>query len=86
MDIKLIIFIAVVLVMLAYGYLNPEKCPKCKSKLKLDRIDSPWGINITKKLILTFRKYSDFDEYYGCPCCGKKYLRKRDSRGELEEI
>lgn len=49
-----------------------KKCPKCGGILKLDRIDNKYGINITNKLLLTFRKYSDFKSTYICEKCGEK--------------
>lgn len=85
MDYPLIIFIVFVLACVAYGLLFPLKCPKCQTKLKLDRISDTWGLNITKKLILTPKTTGGFDSYYICPTCRKEFVQKKN-RTKLEEV
>lgn len=85
MDIKLLIFIIFVVSVVVYSILNPDNCPKCKAKLKVDRIKDPWGINITKTIVLTLRRFGAIDTYYVCTNCGKEYVRKRDS-SRLESL
>jgi len=85
MDTELIIFIVGVIILLIAGYVNQRRCPQCNTKLKLDKINNPWGINITKTASISFLKYADVDEYYVCPRCSKKYFRKHDTK-ELQEI
>jgi len=79
MDVNLIVFIIFVVSVVVYALLNPKKCPKCKAKLKVDRINDPWGLNITKKSVITLNRYGDVDTYYICPSCGKEYVRKRNT-------
>ena len=61
------------------------RCPNCRSKLKLDSIKSPTGINISKKLILTLNQNSDQDSLLICSRCNKKYLLKNNSK-KLDEM
>lgn len=60
------------------------KCPNCRSRLELERIDDPYGFNITKKITVSFRKRGRVDSYFTCPGCGKKYLQKHDSEKMVE--
>lgn len=76
MDYQLLLFFVFVAAVLAVGRLFPMKCPTCKVKLKLERISDNFGINITKKLILTPFSNPRFDSYFVCPKCGSEYVQK----------
>jgi DNA-directed RNA polymerase subunit RPC12/RpoP len=85
MDYHLILFLVFVVAVVTHGLLFPLKCPKCRTKLKVEMISDTWGINITKKFIITPKKYGSVDTYYSCQKCSQLFIQRKNTNG-LEEI
>ncbi len=85
MDYHLILFLIFAAVVVTYGLLFPLKCPNCKTKLKLEMISDTWGINLTKKFIITPKQNGSFDSYYSCPKCNQLFLQGKNTN-RLEKI
>lgn len=69
-----IIFYGIIVLFVILGIvilLNQPKCEKCGGKYKLDKIRTPLGINLTKRLVLNFyvgpKKYN---VKWVCEKCG----------------
>ncbi len=76
MDRNFLLFLFFAILLIVYSLLNPDRCPKCKAKLKIDRIKDPWGFNITKMITIRLGRHASVDTYYICTHCGKEYIRK----------
>lgn len=83
MDYQLLFFCIVVVAMIVCAFLFPLKCPDCRTKLKFEIMTDTFGLNITKRLILTPRMGGPGDRYYSCPKC-RKYFKER--KNKLEEV
>ena len=60
------------------------KCPNCQARLDLEKTNDPFGINITKTISISFRKYTNVDRYFICPKCSNKYFLKYNSNKIIE--
>lgn len=53
-----------------------NNCPKCNRRLSIYKISSPFGINVTKKFIITPFRSAHLDTIYKCSTCNLKYVDK----------
>ena len=76
------LYIFIVIAIIAYVLIRAYKirdirCPNCGDQMKLNKLEDPMGLNVTKKLTFSFyrgpRKYK---EIWQCISCGNKIEKK----------